>query len=497
MLSFKNAGNAVITLTSRNKNAAGETLSVSLNVNVARKSLSFENFKLVGENIYAISVPNSSETLDFKPLVTAGSDDDWRLTSDSLGNTALLSKIAPLKIGDNTVYVVMTNKNSDEIIYTMRIRRRPMYTVSFQKRANSDGYSTTFVTSSIEEGELAQAPASSPTEANWKFISWDFDFNTPITGSVKVNSKWAINLNGSGTQADPHIIKDKTDLKLVSKVSYLSNENFSGVYFALDADIDLEGEEFEPIGIMGSGVAENFSGHFDGRGHTVSNFKITSNVRTLRAGLFTVNRGTITRLGVTDFTIEITEQYYLYAGGLAAENSGVIKDCFSLRGTIKLTGVYRYQEALYAYAGGLVGHSWSGSVIENCYAGVSVSATAYGERRYGTEAAAGGLIGGSVGAVTNSFALSDVSTRGNVENAGGLAGNIDSADNLVNCYRYSSQTVKVSFNNIDINAFGQERGTDDFNSSEFYTETLKWDPSVWDFSDLSVGDGKTPVLKHA
>lgn len=71
---------------------------------------------------------------------------------------------------------------------------------------------------------------------------------------------------GNGTQSNPYLITSSNQLIYLSERINSGKLN-NGVYFALDADIDMAGVEFLPIGNGNN----RFSSNFDGRGFTISN----------------------------------------------------------------------------------------------------------------------------------------------------------------------------------------------------------------------------------
>jgi hypothetical protein len=101
-------------------------------------------------------------------------------------------------------------------------------------------------------------------------------------------SKPALNLAGSGTQADPYLIKTPDDLlalavsvktdasKRGTQAADLQNDSYYPVYkdvhFALAADIDFTGwaSTYVPIGTSDY----RFDGILDGQGHTIKHFKL-------------------------------------------------------------------------------------------------------------------------------------------------------------------------------------------------------------------------------
>lgn len=77
---------------------------------------------------------------------------------------------------------------------------------------------------------------------------------------------------GNGTQNNPYLISSGAELAyLQNQVS--NGQNYSGVYFKLISDINLNNIAWTPIG----NAQRSFSGNFDGQGFTISNTTITAN----------------------------------------------------------------------------------------------------------------------------------------------------------------------------------------------------------------------------
>ena len=83
--------------------------------------------------------------------------------------------------------------------------------------------------------------------------------------------------NGSGTKDDPYIIKN--DMQLALLAHNVTNGNaeqmFSGKYFKLSDNINLNKGFWMPIGTWTTKTRHFFSGKFDGNGHTISNMHIS------------------------------------------------------------------------------------------------------------------------------------------------------------------------------------------------------------------------------
>ena len=91
------------------------------------------------------------------------------------------------------------------------------------------------------------------------------------TAVVPVSAEGTTTLSGTGIETDPYIIATADDLELARDLINANANGEASAYYAVTANIDLENEEWTPIGASG---ATAFSGHFDGRGHVVKNIKI-------------------------------------------------------------------------------------------------------------------------------------------------------------------------------------------------------------------------------
>jgi hypothetical protein len=74
----------------------------------------------------------------------------------------------------------------------------------------------------------------------------------------------SVALGGSGTQSDPYLISSANDLSEIN--------NDLTAYYKMTDNIDLEHQEYEPIG----GPNYPFQGTFDGDGFEISNLTITT-----------------------------------------------------------------------------------------------------------------------------------------------------------------------------------------------------------------------------
>ena len=203
---------------------------------------------------------------------------------------------------------------------------------------------------------------------------------------------------GSGTEADPYVIRDANEL---GTIWYRPS-----ACYVMANDIDL-------AGISWSGaIVSFFDGVFDGNEHTVCN--VDANIPGADyIGLFGYcgTNGQIKNLGVEDTSIFGRN----YVGSPVAVNYGTISNCYS---TGLLTGTG-------SYVGGLVGRNYGGA-IANCHATAFVT---------GTGDYVGGLVGYNAdGAISNCYSTGSVSGDWCV---GGLMGR-NYEGSISTCYSSSS-----------------------------------------------------------
>lgn len=135
---------------------------------------------------------------------------------------------------------------------------------------------------------------------------------------------------GSGTPGDPYLIASPGQLALLAAKVNGEEKDYVSASYKLDADIDLEGRKWTPIG-SGAGsdlyngtVVKAFKGVFDGGGHTVRNLDCIAEADEdgCFAGLFGINEGEIRSLKVTGRVKAASSftgtQGYSFAGGICA-----------------------------------------------------------------------------------------------------------------------------------------------------------------------------------
>ena len=218
---------------------------------------------------------------------------------------------------------------------------------------------------------------------------------------------------GEGTEESPYEITSAEDLKtLAEKVN--SGTNYEGKYFKQTKNIDLENEEWTPIGTENN----HFKGTFDGGSHQIANLKITGSNNYV--GLF----GYVENAAIKNCNVTGEIEGYSFVGGIvgeADEGTGIL-NC-SFRGNV--TGRV-------GYAGGIAGYSRC--EVRSCYV---IGAVAGGSE-------VGGIAGWGAGAIKNCYVLANVTATDGF--TGGIAGDAAYNPCMENCY-YSG---KVSANDSKV-----------------------------------------------
>ena len=165
-------------------------------------------------------------------------------------------------------------------------------------------------------------------------------------------------------------------------IAELVNGGKTDINITLDADIDLTGKDWMPIG-----TSNPYTGTFDGGGHTIKGLTVTTNDE--YAGLFGWLGDAGTVKNVVMEGVQITKNHSSgFAGGVAGFSWGTIENC-SVSGSVSST----------VYVGGVVGAQWNGS-ITGCSSSATVKGTVY--------------VGGVTGQTNSSATLTACYATGNV-----------------------------------------------------------------------------------
>ena len=191
----------------------------------------FRNFEYVENETYSIKVDNDVEILNFSNIVEIDSLCTWTLNTDIYAMNSIPSKVATLNVGDNTYYVLVTAQNSEVKLYTLKIRRLPIYTVTYR---SSTG--TVLQTIRVQEGECVEP--IEPAQLNgYTYEAWLYDFTQPIMSNTSIIAKYNANEynvtlkhNGGTYSIDTIKAVYNAVLPMQSTVPHKLGYTFSGYY---------------------------------------------------------------------------------------------------------------------------------------------------------------------------------------------------------------------------------------------------------------------------
>ena len=236
---------------------------------------------------------------------------------------------------------------------------------------------------------------------------------------------------GEGTLENPYQIASVETFKAF-RDNVNAGESYAKKYIKLTSNIDLNNEEWTPIG----NASSKFMGFFDGGNFTVSNLKVTKGINAdganANVGLFgyTVN-GELKNLNLHNAHV---------TGGL--EVGAFVGTPYTSKMTnLKLTG--DVQVSGYSYVGGMFGKNAYANLTNltmDVEDGSFVQADSEAYRTY-----VGGLIGFmGEGNITVSNVTSNIDVKGSTLDVGGITGIIHYGNTFENCKVLSGVTVEVT-----------------------------------------------------
>lgn len=166
---------------------------------------------------------------------------------------------------------------------------------------------------------------------------------------------------GSGTADDPYQISNKAELATMRDLinSEYSASRYNSCYYVQTADIDLQYDNWTPIGIRlvdGKEAGRSFFGNYDGQNHVIRNLFVVRDVKF--SGLF----GSLNGSGSIENLVVYGEinSTGASAGGVVGEicnGGGSVRNCAFI-GDVTGGG---------NGTGGVVGYLWMNGSIESCY----------------------------------------------------------------------------------------------------------------------------------
>lgn len=169
------------------------------------------------------TVNNSQEKFSFYNTVNLPFNTKYKIYYDLIGNNELVSGTTPLYEGNNTFYMVVENSKGEKNTYTVIIRRRPKYKVTFDLGHDNEVYYQY-----IEENQFASEYKPS-NRIGYIFNGWSYDFSKPIMGNITITANWIpieilidFNVNGGKEQIEPVFVNYGMpyDFAVPTKIGY-------------------------------------------------------------------------------------------------------------------------------------------------------------------------------------------------------------------------------------------------------------------------------------
>lgn len=315
------------------------------------------------------------------------------------------------------------------------------------------------------EGDTGSFTIKSDTELGFKhengtFLGWstnphakteDNSYDAGKTVSVEKNKSltlyavWSPIWAGSGTEAAPYEIPDVGKLTALQTQVNENGVSYTGKWFRLTNNIDLNNELWTPIGID---ALHSFGGSLDGGGKTISGLKVETDRQW--AGLFGSVRGTygvpmtMRDLTLKNGSVKFTSSGTSCSGGLVAAVEGetalelrnVVAENLTVsggrsgsggllgRGRVAMTNCHnRGGSVTGSYAGGLAGMGYS-NLQDHVLAGCTNSANVVGKR----------TAGGMTGNETHSYgSYTDCTNNGSISATQGYASGIAAGGSYERC----------------------------------------------------------------
>lgn len=338
-----------------------------------------------------------------------------------------------------------------------------------------DGEGVTTAPQKVEKGKTAIEPRD-PEREGYTFEYWylddsnvPFNFDTAIERDITLTALWKkveqkpsidpSKVSGQGTKADPYLIQCATHLNIVASEVRDNVESYVNGHYRLDADIDLEGYQYTPIGTY----EQPFGGVFDGNGKTISNLTLKPVIRSdgnKFYGLFGVTeQAVISNLNLADINVDVQsfkdgDGTAVYIGGVVGYASLTSFDKISVSGAINTFLMADNGANIGGIAGWYANSTEDHAYIvytENCLVNIQMGIDESDGESGSLENA---RVGGLFGVVYNrncTTAIVNCATYGKVyggQYTGGITGYINGLTSVIDCYNAAAVTatsVTVSY----------------------------------------------------
>ncbi len=177
-------GELIITLDDGTVINAGQVVAPEKHID-ENNQIICKTFEKTDKTIYG-KVSNDTEAFYFTDEIELKGGASYSVYKDFDCANEIVSKTVKLEVGDNTFYI-LEKCSSDSKFYTVTIRRREIYTVTF---SISDGTPIENNTVKIEEDNIIPEDHIPVTTRDGYDLVWDFDFTKPVTKNTNIVATW-------------------------------------------------------------------------------------------------------------------------------------------------------------------------------------------------------------------------------------------------------------------------------------------------------------------
>ena len=212
--------------------------------------------------------------------------------------------------------------------------------------------------------------------------------------------------HGSGTESDPYLIESAANLAYLAEMVTNGTSTYSGQYFKMTTDIDLDSIPWPGIGI--SAMSKSFQGVFDGGNHWVKN--INASLESNGALFVSVCNSTIKNLSTSGTACYGGIARHAYEGSFfinchnyvdvtSKSSAGGVVCCSRENSSVTITncsnsGVITITRDSWNGAGGIIGKVFGSCTIRDSYNTNNISANInVSSISNGVYVCAGGIVG--------------------------------------------------------------------------------------------------------
>ena len=262
-----------------------------------------------------------------------------------------------------------------------------------------------------------------------------------------VQGAWAQFSNGNGTDNDPYIISNTTDLDYLA-TTVNGGEAYSGKHFKLDSDITYTGET-ENFTAIGS-YSHPFNGHFNGNNKTISGIRLSKGSNDYQ-GLF---GATGSQAVVENFTLADTDiAGKAYTGGIVGFNRGTVTHV-----TVSSSVTIRATQAYANFHGGIVGQNHGDNANDRATLSHCTSSATLTIENESNCSSLGGIAGVNFGEMSDNLAFS-VTVPTASSSIGAVAGNWGTPAIMQRNY-YRDCTIGGTVNALGMGCNGSDLNTE-------------------------------------